>query len=99
MTILSAISLPAATGFYYRQRSLLYYFTRRWLEPVELPLWLALYAAGRLLFLFTYYSNYWMNRGAFDGQNVRYQADNIVIMSLQSPGESGMEQCDHQGTV
>lgn len=34
-----------------------------------------------------YYSNYWMNRGAFDGQNVRYQADNIVIMSFNPQGK------------
>jgi hypothetical protein len=34
-----------------------------------------------------YYSNYWWNSRWFDGQNVRYQADNIVVMSFDRNGK------------
>jgi hypothetical protein len=34
-----------------------------------------------------YYSNYWGNSRWYDAQNVRYQADNIVVMSFDKNGK------------
>ena len=45
-----------------------------------------------------YYSGIWGNRWN-DQQNVRYQADNIVIMSFDSNGKKRMEQCDREGAM